>query len=281
VIFNELLTDRSRDPSPGSCGLRRRCALAVGSDRGWVSAVVFAASLTALRARSSDECRVRAPISPGRGEAATACGSQIGCPLLHAANSRGGWPSPLNSELALRALCMIAVDPRITPSTGARFTSWKSSSVRIGFQRSPTSCGFDRCSRAWVAPPPQRRRRGRMSPTQLATRCAGCSGVVCPRPCRATRAWPAARDYWGARAVPGEFLSATSDSRRADRAQGSAGAKPIRSLLYWRYWSAAISRILYPEGTRGDGDASAVQGRAYHLARHRPDVELVPVHIDN
>jgi 1-acyl-sn-glycerol-3-phosphate acyltransferase len=42
------------------------------------------------------------------------------------------------------------------------------------------------------------------------------------------------------------------------------------------------SLIIFPEGTRGSGETIApFKSGIYHLARRRPDVELVPVHIDN
>ncbi|HET6345557.1 MAG TPA: lysophospholipid acyltransferase family protein [Myxococcota bacterium] len=42
------------------------------------------------------------------------------------------------------------------------------------------------------------------------------------------------------------------------------------------------SLIIFPEGTRGSGETVApFKSGIYHLARRRPDVELVPVHIDN
>jgi 1-acyl-sn-glycerol-3-phosphate acyltransferase len=42
------------------------------------------------------------------------------------------------------------------------------------------------------------------------------------------------------------------------------------------------SLILFPEGTRGSGDQLApFKSGLYHLSRARPDVEIVPVHIEN
>jgi 1-acyl-sn-glycerol-3-phosphate acyltransferase len=42
------------------------------------------------------------------------------------------------------------------------------------------------------------------------------------------------------------------------------------------------SLIVFPEGTRGDGERiGPFKGGLFHLARHRPDADLVPVHIDN
>jgi 1-acyl-sn-glycerol-3-phosphate acyltransferase len=42
------------------------------------------------------------------------------------------------------------------------------------------------------------------------------------------------------------------------------------------------SLIIFPEGTRGSGESVApFKSGIYHLARRRPDAELVPVYIDN
>lgn len=42
------------------------------------------------------------------------------------------------------------------------------------------------------------------------------------------------------------------------------------------------SLIIFPEGTRGDGEqVQAFKSGLYHLARARPEVELVPVYLEN
>lgn len=44
----------------------------------------------------------------------------------------------------------------------------------------------------------------------------------------------------------------------------------------------AYSLLVFPEGTRGDGKTiGPFKSGLYHLARLRPDVELVPVFIEN
>jgi 1-acyl-sn-glycerol-3-phosphate acyltransferase len=45
---------------------------------------------------------------------------------------------------------------------------------------------------------------------------------------------------------------------------------------------AKNSMILFPEGTRGDGQQlGEFRGGLYHLAHRRPDVELVPAYLEN
>jgi 1-acyl-sn-glycerol-3-phosphate acyltransferase len=42
------------------------------------------------------------------------------------------------------------------------------------------------------------------------------------------------------------------------------------------------SLILFPEGTRGTGEkVGPFRSGLYHLAMHRPDVELVPAYLEN
>lgn len=44
----------------------------------------------------------------------------------------------------------------------------------------------------------------------------------------------------------------------------------------------AYSLIVFPEGTRsGDGEVGPFRSGLYHLSRLRPDVELIPVHLEN
>jgi 1-acyl-sn-glycerol-3-phosphate acyltransferase len=42
------------------------------------------------------------------------------------------------------------------------------------------------------------------------------------------------------------------------------------------------SLIVFPEGTRGrDGEIGSFKSGLYHLSRLRPDVELIPVYLEN
>ena len=42
------------------------------------------------------------------------------------------------------------------------------------------------------------------------------------------------------------------------------------------------SLIVFPEGTRGlDGEVGQFKSGLYHLSRLRPDVELIPVYLEN
>lgn len=94
----------------------------------------------------------------------------------------------------------------------------------------------------------------------------------------------AARDYWSADPLRRYLAGRVFNAVLIDRQRISAHAhNPIEPLL------AALedegrrySLIIFPEGTRGGGtEAGPFKSGLYHLARHRRDVEFVPVLIDN
>jgi len=71
------------------------------------------------------------------------------------------------------------------------------------------------------------------------------------------------------------FRAIAIDRQPVDRAHHPLA--PLLSAL-----DAGDSLIVFPEGTRGDGDhLLPFKCGVYHLARERPGVELVPVWIDN
>ena len=81
----------------------------------------------------------------------------------------------------------------------------------------------------------------------------------------------AARDYWG---KPG-FRKWFADSGASGSASGSLA--PLSQAL-----DAGDSLILFPEGTRrGERLPAAFKSGLYHLAMRHPEVELVPVYLEN
>jgi 1-acyl-sn-glycerol-3-phosphate acyltransferase len=65
-----------------------------------------------------------------------------------------------------------------------------------------------------------------------------------------------------------------------ERHKVSAHDNPIDHLL--EALSTRHSLIIFPEGTRSlTGEIGAFKSGLYHLAKRRPDVEFVPVLIDN
>ncbi len=89
----------------------------------------------------------------------------------------------------------------------------------------------------------------------------------------------AAKDYWGSglrRYIATKALRAVL----IDRARSDPNANPLAPLV--EMLQLGESLIIFPEGTRG---ASAVPGPfksgLYHLAAQFPNVQLVPVYLEN
>jgi 1-acyl-sn-glycerol-3-phosphate acyltransferase len=93
----------------------------------------------------------------------------------------------------------------------------------------------------------------------------------------------AAKDYWMADPLRRHFATRVFNAVLIDRHRVTAHAhNPIEPLLEALENGRRHSLILFPEGTRGDGPtAKPFKSGLYHLAKHRPDIELVPVLIDN
>ena len=88
----------------------------------------------------------------------------------------------------------------------------------------------------------------------------------------------AAADYWGRgraqRHIALNVLNAVLIDRQT---RSSDPLEPLKTAL-----AAGDSLILFPEGTRGTGELpSAFKPGLYHLAKAFPQVELVPVFLDN
>jgi 1-acyl-sn-glycerol-3-phosphate acyltransferase len=99
-----------------------------------------------------------------------------------------------------------------------------------------------------------------------------------PKLLRAVTHPVAARDYWGAsklrRAIAVDCLNAVLIDRSGDRE--SDPLAPLEAVLH-----AGESLVIFPEGTRGQGEVAAFRSGLYHLAARFPDVELVPVYLEN
>jgi 1-acyl-sn-glycerol-3-phosphate acyltransferase len=88
----------------------------------------------------------------------------------------------------------------------------------------------------------------------------------------------AALDYWGGtklrRAIAVDCLNAVLIDRSGNREADPLA--PLEAVLH-----AGESLIIFPEGTRGQGDIAPFRSGLYHLAARFPDVELVPVYLEN
>ncbi len=103
-----------------------------------------------------------------------------------------------------------------------------------------------------------------------------------PSSLRANTRPVAARDYWQHGRVRPYLAAHVFRALLIDRkppADGTRGPSAIDLMLEALDTS---SLILFPEGTRGRGDVVAAFRAGLHkLASAKPDVELVPVHLEN
>lgn len=104
-----------------------------------------------------------------------------------------------------------------------------------------------------------------------------------PRVRAATRP-VAAADYWLGgplrRWLAGRVFRAVLIERRARADATPAGPDAVGRLL--EALDLGDSLIVFPEGTRGDGELIApFKSGLYHVGAARPGLELVPVHLDN
>ncbi len=90
----------------------------------------------------------------------------------------------------------------------------------------------------------------------------------------------AARDYWGRGGLRQKIAEEELNVVLIDRAREDSTADPLDPLR--TALANGFSLILFPEGTR---TAQALPGPfksgLYHLAREFPQVELIPVYLDN
>lgn len=89
----------------------------------------------------------------------------------------------------------------------------------------------------------------------------------------------AAKDYWDKGPVR-RHLSGCFNALLIDRTKIKVHNSPVDFLL--REVGETHSLIVFPEGGRNtSGDLSDFKSGIYHLGKKRPDIELVPVYIDN
>jgi 1-acyl-sn-glycerol-3-phosphate acyltransferase len=108
-----------------------------------------------------------------------------------------------------------------------------------------------------------------------------------PQELRAHTRPVAARDYWGngaiRRYIANRVFHALLIDRKAAEDKEIAERHRQETLdAMTAVLDGGESLILYPEGTRGTGDAiQPFRAGLYHLARARPAVPLVPVYLGN
>lgn len=89
----------------------------------------------------------------------------------------------------------------------------------------------------------------------------------------------AAKDYWS-RGWLRKHLSKTFNAMLIDRMEIKVHQSPIDLML--REIGRTHSIIMFPEGGRSAGDVTGeFKSGLYYLAKKRPDLELIPVYINN
>lgn len=90
----------------------------------------------------------------------------------------------------------------------------------------------------------------------------------------------AAKDYWVQGVIRPYLATHVFRAVLIDREKVTAHDNPIDHLL--AALGEGCSLILFPEGTRNlDGEIGVFKSGLYHLAKRCPDLEFVPVYIEN
>jgi 1-acyl-sn-glycerol-3-phosphate acyltransferase len=101
-----------------------------------------------------------------------------------------------------------------------------------------------------------------------------------PRSLRANTRPVAARDYWGGSGLRGRIAQDELNAVLIDRAREDPDADPLAPLH--QALELGFSLILFPEGTRNPQPLPGpFRSGLYHLAKAFPQVELVPVYLEN
>lgn len=89
----------------------------------------------------------------------------------------------------------------------------------------------------------------------------------------------AAKDYWNKGPLR-RYMARTFNALLIDRDEIKVHNSPIDLMI--REMGSQHSLIVFPEGTRNTGEEmQEFKSGLYHLSRKRPDLELMPVYIDN
>ncbi len=90
----------------------------------------------------------------------------------------------------------------------------------------------------------------------------------------------AAKDYWSKGPVRRYFANQLFHAILIDREEIKVHQSPVDLMI--REIGHTNSLIVFPEGGRGDGrEIGEFKSGLYYLCKKRPDLELIPVHVDN
>jgi len=89
-----------------------------------------------------------------------------------------------------------------------------------------------------------------------------------------------AKDYWTAGPIRRYLSSRAFNAILIDRKEIKVHRSPVELMI--REIGHEYSLIVFPEGSRSDGsEIREFKSGLYYLCKKRPDLELIPVHIDN
>jgi 1-acyl-sn-glycerol-3-phosphate acyltransferase len=101
-----------------------------------------------------------------------------------------------------------------------------------------------------------------------------------PQEVRALSRPVAAKDYWMGGPIRRFMANRLFNAILIDRTNIKAHQSPVDYMI--REIGQEHSLIVFPEGGRGDGrEIGEFKSGLYYLAKKRPDLELIPVHLDN
>ncbi len=92
----------------------------------------------------------------------------------------------------------------------------------------------------------------------------------------------AAKDYWTAGPIRRYLSSRVFNALLIDRTEIKVHRSPVDMMV--REIANQFSLIVFPEGGRNTGvkpEVGEFKSGLYYLCKRRPDLELIPVHIDN
>ena len=103
---------------------------------------------------------------------------------------------------------------------------------------------------------------------------------VLPPELRSLARTVAARDYWTSGKIRHYMATRIFNAILIERNKPTRSDNPIENMLSGLGDNGSL--ILFPEGTRGPGpDPMEFKSGLFHIAKKRPDLELVPVLLDN
>ena len=100
-----------------------------------------------------------------------------------------------------------------------------------------------------------------------------------PRDVREVTRPVAAKDYWS-KGPMRRYIAKTFNAILIDRSEIKVHQSPVELML--REMGQQFSTIIFPEGSRNtEEEMGEFKSGLYYLGKKRPDLELVPVYLDN